>query len=78
MQRYYFHIRRGDTITHDPDGSEFASISDAEAYAVKSAREILAEKVIKGEVVDGETFEVTDESGQVALRVPLRSVIRLD
>lgn len=78
MQRYYFHIRRGDTVTQDLEGSEFASIKDAEHYAIQSAREILAAKVKAGEVIDGDRFEITDESGKIALTVPLKSTIRLD
>jgi hypothetical protein len=78
MQRYYFHIRQGGTLTQDLEGSQLANLDEAKRYAITSARELLAAKVLKGEVIDGDCFEIADESGQIALTVPLKSTIRLD
>jgi hypothetical protein len=35
-------------------------------------------KVADGEIVDGETFEITSESGEVVAILPFKSVIRFE
>src|SRR3990170_1468737 len=54
MPRFYLHIRDGDTILNDPDGFEAASLEDAKSEAIASAREIIAERVLAGQIVDGQ------------------------
>lgn len=78
MPRYYFHIRRKGVLEKDPEGAVFASLADAEDEAVKAAREMLAEWVLSGEVIDGETFEICGEDGSVLRKVPFRTVLRLE
>jgi hypothetical protein len=38
----------------------------------------MGEKVSHGEIVDGETFEITNESGEVVATLPLKSVVRFE
>lgn len=75
MPRYYFHIRDGDKIAHDPEGADFVDLASAEA--VKSARELLSQRVFDGELVDGQAFELTDENGSIAAVVKFKDVLRL-
>lgn len=77
MPRFYFHVRHDDELDEDPEGAELESLEQAEDEAVKAAREILAEKVAKGDEVDGHRFEITSEAGEVLKVVPFRSVLRL-
>ena len=56
MQRYYFHIRKGDTLEEDIEGAEFPSPYAAREEAIQAAREILAERVLTGQLVDGEVL----------------------
>lgn len=77
MPKFYFNIRSGNTLEVDPDGLEFASIESAVSDARKAAKEILAEKLIEGEVMDGQRFEITAEDGTVLETVPFKSVLRL-
>ncbi|MBO0143315.1 hypothetical protein D3C87_1320790 [compost metagenome] len=77
MPRYYFHIRDGDKIAHDPEGADFVDLASAEAEAVKSARELLSQRVFDGELVDGQAFELTDENGSIAAVVKFKDVLRL-
>lgn len=77
MPRYFFHIRTADAFIRDPDGSVLPDLDAARAEAGHSARDILAELLRDGEVLDGQVFEITDEAGAIVERVPLRSVIRL-
>lgn len=77
MLRFYFHVRDGDCLIIDPDGSDLPDIEAARAEAISSARYILAEKVKAGAIVDGQRFEITDENDVVRAIVPLRAAIRL-
>jgi ribosomal protein S1 len=78
MPRYYFHIRDNDLLRTDPEGEEFSSVEKAIEEAALAARELLAEKVRNGDLVDGQVFEIADEHGTVVRTFPLKSVLRLD
>jgi len=78
MPRYYFHVRKDGVLEKDPEGAEFASVDEAYHEAVKAAREIIGDKVANGEIVNGQTFEITSESGDIVGLVPYRSIIRFD
>lgn len=78
MSRYYFHVRDGDKLRTDPEGADFRSLDAARDEAIHAAREIMAEKVLKGEVISNECFEVTNGSGTIVLQIPFNSVLRLE
>ncbi len=48
----------------------------ARQEAVQAAREMLSEKILKDEVVDGSSFEVIRSDGHLIARIPLKSVMR--
>ncbi|AYD04618.1 hypothetical protein [Neorhizobium sp. NCHU2750] len=77
MIRLYFHIREGDRLSRDPEGAEFQDVQTAHTEAVRSARELLSQRVLNGEEIDGQSFELTDESGAVVDTVKFRDVLRL-
>jgi hypothetical protein len=78
MARYYFNVRRGNDLISDPEGIEFGAVDDAREEAKQAARDILADRVKHGELVDDGEFEIIDERGVKILTVPFRSVLRLD
>lgn len=78
MLRYFFHVRHEGKLEKDPEGVELASLEEAHIEAVKAAREMLAEKVARGDLVNGHQFEITSEDGLVLDIVPFRSVLRLE
>ncbi|CAO4153172.1 DUF6894 family protein [Methylorubrum extorquens] len=78
MPRYYFHIRYGDQVIEDWDGSELPDLAAALQEAKEGARAVLSEKVLKGEVADGQRFEIADETGTVLATLPLKAVLRLE
>ncbi|WP_409515593.1 DUF6894 family protein [Agrobacterium sp.] len=78
MPRYFFHVRDCDGLSLDEEGVELASDDRARAEAMQAAREMLAEKILKGEVVDGARFEVIRIDGVVIATIPVRSALRLD
>jgi hypothetical protein len=65
MPRFYMHIRQGDRLFEDPEGEEFASLVEARAEAVMSARELMAEMVAAGKSPRNNRFEIADDSGHV-------------
>lgn len=77
MPRFFFHIREGDKLDVDPEGTEFPSPEDAVADARKAAREMLAELLLAGERLDGQHFEITSEDGNVVDVVSFRSVLNI-
>lgn len=78
MARYYFHVRDGETRRLDPEGEEFDNPDVARQEAIKDAREIIAQKILAGETVDGQRFELTAEDGTIVDVIPFRSVLKLD
>ena len=75
MPRYFFHIRNEAEFIEDPEGAELPSLDHARQEAVLAAREILAERLLKGQPIGGDVFEITDESGSLVENVPFRSLL---
>lgn len=78
MPRYFFHVRSHEGFSEDHEGTEFKTDALARIEAVQSAREMMAEKILKGEIIDGEVFEIVREDGSLVEVLPFRSVVRLD
>lgn len=76
MPRFYFHIVDGEHVLEDPDGTELADIEEARADALQSARHLLAERVLNGEIVNGQRFEIRDDHGKLLATVPFKDAIR--
>ena len=76
MPRYYFNYRIGGLLEKNYDGSELPDEQSAVNEAEAAARELLATKVLKGELVDGDEFEITTSEGKVVRTFPLRSVLK--
>jgi len=62
----------------DPEGTELPSVMLAREEAILAAREILAGKMKRGELVDGQQFEIYDSWGNKLITVPFRLALRLD
>ncbi|TWF47801.1 DUF6894 family protein [Neorhizobium alkalisoli] len=78
MPKYYFHIRDGQNLTLDPEGAEFENLEAARTEAINSARELLSHRILRGDVVDGQAFELTGEDGAVADVVRFKDVMRIE
>ena len=77
MTRYYFHIRSEDVFEDDIEGMELPSQEAAHSEAVAGAREIVAERVRRGETIGDDAFEVTTDQRDVIFSLSLRSVLKL-
>lgn len=75
MPRFFLHIRDGATLIEDFEGSDLPNVEAACREAIEAAREILASKLLAGAVVDGQTFEITDESGVIRATLSLKDAI---
>ena len=75
MGRFFFHVRDGDDYLEDLVGMELPGLLAARDEALTSAREIIAARILSGEVLNGQVFEVCDEMGQTVAIVPFKAVI---
>lgn len=77
MPKFFFHIKTDDSFVEDLEGVELNGEKEAFDEATDAAREILAERVRNGEVIDGHEFEVRDANGTKVFSLPFRDVLRL-
>lgn len=77
MPRYFLHIREHHEFIEDPDGADYPDLDAARAEAVHGARDILVEKLRRGDPLDGAAIEITDENGKVVETVPFRTVMNI-
>jgi hypothetical protein len=78
MKRYFFNTRDGDLFTKDEEGSELPDLDAARHEAILAAREMMAEMLLEGRVVDGQVFEIMDEDDLLVAKVPFKSAMRLE
>jgi hypothetical protein len=48
VPRYYFHIRKGDVLVEDPEGTEVSETETLEDEAIEAARDLLADGDLQG------------------------------
>jgi hypothetical protein len=78
MSRYYFHIRKGDLLEDDPQGTEVAQPEFLEEEAVEAARDLLAEGDLQGLDRREWVYEVADERGETVLVLPFKDAVEPD
>lgn len=76
MPRFFFNLRSaGETIV-DSEGQTFRSIASAKEEALQAARDLIADTIKAGRIVDrARVFEVSNASGEVVLTVPFADAI---
>jgi hypothetical protein len=77
VPRFYFHLRDGDDLIEDQEGILLPDMDAVREEAFASAREILAERLKAGELLDGQRFEIVDDCGVLQATIPLRDVLKL-
>lgn len=75
MAHFYFHQRTRDGLVEDPDGSDLPDLAAAVSEALVAARQLWAESILQQRDRAGESFEITDEQGQVLASVLLRDAL---
>jgi len=75
MARFHFHVHDGNNIFSDEEGCELTDRAAAEIEAVRSARDLAAERVRFGKPLADCAVEVSDVSGRWFFSVPFLSLI---
>lgn len=78
MPRFYLHIRDGNELIEDDNGVDLPDENAAREEALASAREILADLIRAGKLLDGQQFEIVNEVGQMIAMIPFKAVLKLD
>ena len=74
----FLHVRDGDRLITDPDGSFFYELEAARSEAIESARELMAAGIVEeGQIGIERSMAVCDASGTTLLVLPFREVIDL-
>ena len=81
MPRYFFHLRTSHDRLEDEEGTKLADVTAAQAEALECAIEAICHRLQGGWVQSGRNalsggFEVTDESGVLALILPFTTVLK--
>jgi len=77
MPRFHFNIRHGEDLKLATIGAEFDSLDLTRRDACLAVREFIAEKLMAGDVVDGQRFKMPDETGARVDTVLFRSVLNI-
>jgi hypothetical protein len=75
MPRYFFNIVDDDRTIVDSQGVELADLDEVRQEAVTSARELMSERVLRGQTPNGRRFVVTDEAGMVIAQIPFKDAM---
>ena len=78
MPRFYFHIRKGDVLVEDPEGTEVSETETLEDEAIEAARDLLADGDLQGLDRREWVYEVADESGATVLTLPFSEAVEPD
>lgn len=78
MPRYYFHIRKGDVLVEDQDGTEVSEAGSVEEEAVEAARDLLADGDREGPDRREWVYEVADATGATVLLLPFEAADEAD
>ena len=72
MPRFHFHVRDGDSLLENLEGTDFPGFEAARADTVAASCEVLAERIKAGLPLDGLRFEMHDEARHLVATVPDR------
>jgi len=60
LERYFFHIRRGQNLVRDDEGTDLETVAQARQEADSIARFLLADRLRFGQDLVGEQIEIWD------------------
>jgi hypothetical protein len=75
MGRYYFHLKDGDEMIPDEDGTELQDVAAATREALRSARELLADAIKAGKPKIYDAFVIADEAGRTVEVLPFAALL---
>ena len=77
MPRFYFHLQDGSSRTPDPEGMDLPDAEAAWYQCIRTARELIVQRMDSRGLNPGQRFEIEDEQGQPVWAVPLEEVAGL-
>jgi len=75
MPKFYMHFQHSELLAEDTEGQDLPSIADAEAAAIRSAREILADGVKYASKEPLEYIIIANEDGQELRRISAKDIL---
>ena len=78
MPRYFFHVDDASGTVADQEGVDLRDDDVAREEAVLAVRDLVAEALRRGKVLNGRVMRVTDSANREIARVAFRDVIRLE
>lgn len=78
MAKYFFHLRDGRDVLLDPEGRDIAEAATIPALALRDARSMISQDVLKGRIDLQQWIEVIDEAGQIIHRLDFRDAVIID
>jgi len=75
LSRFYLHQQIANGLIEDPDGTEAVDLTAAKHEAILAARQLLANAILTGVPPLGTAFQITDEAGQMLVRVPFSDAL---
>jgi Domain of unknown function (DUF6894) len=78
MPVFFLHVRDGDQLTRDLEGSTLYDLQAARDEAIKSARELMADSIVsEGRIGIDRSIEVSDATGFTLLVIPFRRAVTM-
>lgn len=75
-QRFFFHVHNREDL-RDEEGTEFATVAEAQSYAIKVIRSLLREELSEGRFDLRGYIEITDAAGRVVLNQPYAGAVQV-
>lgn len=77
MPLFYFHVYDGMLVAPDDEGLELANIETARDEAVRGARSILSDEILRGCIDLNGRIEIAGEDGAILLELPFRDAFEI-
>ena len=75
MSRFYFHVRSGENIMSDDEGTECADVNAAREEALATARDVLADAIRSSKNETPDCFIIADANGRELMTVPFNEAL---
>lgn len=76
MPYLYLHLREGDDLIEDPDGSDYPDLATAELAALSGLRDIVGESLKWGQPVKTRAIVIADADGNSLATVTLPDAMK--
>lgn len=77
MPHYYFHLYNS-LVAIDEEGQDLPGLDEAKDFAVKGARELASEEVLRGAINFSHRIDIADAAGTVVATVTYADAVKLE